>query len=104
MEFLTSYPLQNVRGSAFVVIIIQGSRLIDPSPSGMSAGYPGRSKEIRRIMMGLEMPEVIFCFHVYLLSLGKPCGVPDSKGDGRAILPCALQEEYQNIGKTVRNF
>lgn len=72
------------------------------STPGMFAGYPGRSREIRRIMIVLEMPEVIFYFHLYLISLGKPCGVHNSKGDRGAILPCALQEENQNIGKTLR--
>jgi len=104
MGFLTSYPLQNVRGLCFCVIIIQGPRLIDPLSSGMFAGCPERSKEIRRIMVGLEMPEVIFYFHLYLISLGRPRGVHNSKGDRSAILPSALQEENQNIGKTVRDF
>lgn len=69
----------------------------------MFAGYPGRSKEIRRIMIGLEMPEVLFYFHLCLISMGTPCGVHNSKGEGSAIFLCDLQGENQNIGKTVRD-
>lgn len=55
-------------------------------------------------MTGLEMPEVLFYFHLCLISLGMPRGVHNSKGDGHAILTCALQGENQKIGKTVRDF
>lgn len=54
-------------------------------------------------MIGLEMPEVLFYFHLCLISMGMPRGIHNSQGEGSAILLCDLQGESQNIGKTVRD-
>lgn len=87
------------QGVLLCAIIIQG-------PIWNVAGHPGRRKEIRGVMTGLEifLPESVTFFL-------PPSHLPSvvTRGDkaprekGSVILPGTLKEESQIIGETVRN-